>query len=482
MKKKIIIITSIVAVLLLIVGGIFAYLNFKPPSPEELSKYDNLIENGDALLEVRDYSEAVNTYNDAIKVIPKDVRAYSKIVDIYILKNDLQNALEIAQKAQNIVSSSDASLIYVKIANQYFDQRDFGNAKTTYEMAASLAENPYVYLGLAKSYVYDSKFDLAKEILQKEYDNQTQDEAHLLYAYLLGLEDRDNAKKYVQDLNISDDNEEKLYFEQYLSALNSLDDDVLYNLTKLSRVYVNNGYPTLAIALLETESEQISQYVDGLYFLGKAYLDSKDYIKATEYLLKSTGLLGYEVNKYWMLGRSYYYQNDLVNSMKYYDMAAGYAGEDISRDLVEEYLSILVDSKQTQKSEEVFSDIVRNVDQEWLYLLGLELFYNANVDAKFDFYLDKLADMSMDDNQKKEYLFWKIRASLDESKTEGVQQDLDVLYELDKFNPKYYWAKGLFDQAVSDNQAAKESFELALEYDIEGKVTEEVKDLLAQIE
>jgi hypothetical protein len=183
-----------------------------------------------------------------------------------------------------------------------------------------------------------------------------------------------------------------------------------------------------------------------------------------------------------MLGRSYYYQNDLVNATKYYDMAVGYAGEDISRELVEEYLSILVDSKQTQKSEEVFTDIVSNVDQEWLYLIGLELFYNANIDVKFDFYLNKLADMSMDEGQKKEYLFWKIRASLDESKTEGIQQDLDVLYELDRFNPKYYWVKGLFDKEVSDNQAAKESFELALEYDTEGKVTEEVEDLLAQIE
>jgi tetratricopeptide (TPR) repeat protein len=482
MKKKLIIITSIIAALLLIAGGIFTYLNFKPPSPEELSKYENLIEEGDTLLEIKEYSEAVEAYNDAIKVIPKDVRAYSKIVDIYLLKNDLETASEIAQKAQNIVSSSDASLIYVKIANQYFNQMDFSNAKTTYEMAASLSENPYVNLGLAKSYVYDSNFDLAKDLLKKEYDEATEDEANLLYAYLLGLEDTEAAKKFIEDLNISDDNEQKLYFDQYLTALNSLDDDVLYNLTKLSRVYVNNEYPTLAIALLEPESEQIAQYVDGLYFLGKAYLDSKQYIKATEYLLKSTGLLGYEINKYWMLGRSYYYQNDLVNATKYYDMAVGYAGEDISRELVEEYLSILVDSKQTQKSEEVFTDIVSNVDQEWLYLIGLELFYNANIDVKFDFYLNKLADMSMDEGQKKEYLFWKIRASLDESKTEGIQQDLDVLYELDRFNPKYYWVKGLFDKEVSDNQAAKESFELALEYDTEGKVTEEVEDLLAQIE
>ena len=424
----------------------------------------------------------MDVYNDAAKLISKDVRAYSKIVDIYLLKNDLQKALEIAQKAQNIVSSSDASLIYVKIANQYFNQEDFTKAKETYEMAASLAESPYVNLGLARSYVYDGKFDLAKDLLVKEYDNETEDEANLLYAYIIGLEDTDKAKKYVEDLNISDNNEQKLYFDEYLSALNSLDDDVLYNLTKLSRVYVNNGYPTLAIALLEPESEQIAQYVDALYFLGKAYLDSKDYTQATEYLLKSAGLLGYETNKYWMLGRSYYYQNDLVNSMKYYDMAVGYAGEDISRELVEEYLSILVDSKQTQKSEEVYTDIVRNVDQEWLYLLGLELFYNANVDAKFDFYLDKLANMSMNENQTKEYLFWKIKASLDESKTEGLQQDLDILYELDKFNPKYYWVKGLFDQAVSDNQSAKENFQLALEYDIDGKVTEEVEDLLAQIE
>jgi tetratricopeptide (TPR) repeat protein len=227
-----------------------------------------------------------------------------------------------------------------------------------------------------------------------------------------------------------------IYFEEYLSVLKSLTDDELFNITKLSRIYVNNGYPTLAIKILEPNTEEISQYVDALYYLGKAYLETKQYDKAVDTLLKSASLIGYESDKYWMLARAYFRQDDLVNATKYYDMAVGYADTDVTRDLVEEYLNILLDSNQNNKAQEVFSNIVTKIDSEWLYLIGLDLYYNAQSDAKFDFYLNKLSSMEMNDAEKKEYLFWKIRKSVDDGETETVEEDLEALLALDRLNPK----------------------------------------------
>lgn len=480
MKKKVLIIASIVVGAVLLAGAIFAYLNFRPPTQEEISKYEQLISDGDLLSDSREYSQAIEKYNEAAKIIRSDGRAYSRIVDIYLLKNNFESAEKVASKAQDQVSASEASLIYADIGQEYFAIMDFYNSKMSYERAASLNSNPKVNLGLAKAYVYDNKFDLAKNLLKKEFDSETVDDAKILYAYILGTEDRESAIEFLNKYSVSDSSN-NIYFEEYLDTLDSLTEDELFNVTKLSRIYINNSYPTLAIRILEPKIKDIDQYVDALYYLGKAYLDTKQYDKAVDTLVKSTSLMGYETTKYWMLARTYYRKDDLVNSMKYYDMAVGYAGDDISRDLVEEYLNILLDSNQSNKAQQVFSDIVRTIKSEWLYVLGLELYYSAGSDAKFDYYLNQLSSMDMNEAQKKEYLFWKIRKSVEDSETETVEQDLETLLALDRFNPRYYWVKGLYEISLSDITSAQDTLELALEYDLEGEVTQEVEDLLAQL-
>lgn len=480
MKKKILIIISAVVGVLLIAGGIFAYLTYRPPTQEEISRYEQLVSEGDTFYEAHEYSEAVMKYNQAAKVIHTDSRAYSKIIDIYLLKNNYDTALEVAQRAQNYTTSAEASLIYANIADRYYHDENYYEARINYEIAASLNSNPKVNLGLSKAYVYNNEFDLAKKLLDKEYDTNTADDAKLLQAYILGTENPERAKELLEQYSIVDE-EKSSYFDEYKSVLNSLTEDQLFNVTKLSRVYINNGYPTLAIKLLEPIAEDITQYVDALYYLGKAYLNTKQYDKSIETLLKAASLLGYESNKYWMLARSYYRKDDLVNAMTYYDMAIGYAGDDLTRELVEEYLNVLLDSNQKNKAQEVYTDIVKSIQSEWLYLIGLELYYNES-EPKFDYYLDKLAGMELNDNEKKEYLFWKIRQSIDGDELENIEQDFEALLELDRFNPSYYWMRGKYQLIEQDAGAAESSLELALEYDLEGEVTQEVEDLLAQLE
>jgi tetratricopeptide (TPR) repeat protein len=481
MKKKILTISSIVLGVLLIAGGILAYLYFKPPTQEELNQYEETLTEADMLIEAHEYSEAGVKYNSAVKIIPTDARAYSKIVSIYLLKNDFEKALEIAQKVQSRSNATGVSLIYADIAEKYLENDNYYEAKVNYEIATSLNSNPTTNLGLAKTYVHNSEFDLAKKLLSEQFGSDTIDEASLLYAYILGTEDSDQAKEFIDNYTVTDE-EKSSYFQTYSLVLDSLTDDELFNITKLSRIYINAGYPTLAIRILEPRREDITQYVDALYYLGKAYLDTKQYDKALDMLAQSASLLGYEADKYWMLGRTYFKKDDLVNAVTYYDMAIEYASDDIDQELVKEYLDILLSSNQISKAENVYTDIAKTVESEWLYLIGLDLYYQPSGNAKFDYYLDKLSEMDMDDTEKKEYLFWKIRKALDESETENIETDFEQLLSLDRFNPKYYWLKGVYNISQSDNQSAKNNFELALEYDLQGTVTQEVEDLLAQLE
>lgn len=467
--------------ILLVAGGVFAYFYFRPPTQAELEQYEQIVEQGDVLLSAKEYSEAISKYNESIKIVHTDGKAYSRIIDIYLAKNDFDSALEVANKSQNSLSSSDCSLIYASIAEKYYDSKDYYNANINYELAASLNSNPTVNLGLAKSCVLNGKIDRAKDLLQKKYDDVTSDEATLLYAYIVGSQDNTKAVNILDDYTVIN-TEWSGYFDEYMFVLTSLDEDELFNKAKLGRIYINNGYPTLTISILESEIEGLAQYVDGLYILGKAYLDGGNYEKAVEVLLQSVSLIGYENQKYWMLGRAYYHQDDLVNAIIYYDRAVGYSGVDLEEDLIKEYLHILISSNQTTKSQEVYSNIVKDIKEDWLYLIGVELYYNAQNDAKLNYYLGKLSEMSLQDSEKKEYLFWSIRNALDKGELESVSSDLEILLSLDRFNPQYYWMKGVFDLDSGDEVSAKSNFESALEYDLEGNVSIEVEKLLAQVE
>lgn len=479
-RRKVLIILSILLAIFFIGGGILAYLNFKPPSAEEISKYEQLIDEGNLFFEGRKFSQAIERYNEAAKVIRSDSRAYSSIVEIYLLKNNPSTASDIAKRAQNYLSSSDSSLIYADIGEKYFEMKDYYNARLNYEIASSLNSNPKVNLGLARSYVMGKEIDLARKLLEKDYDNQTSDNSTLLLAYITALEDSDTAMEIIDSYTIIDTSKVN-DFNELSTVLKSLGEDNLYNITKLSRIYINRGYPTLAIILLEPEKDNIDQYVDALYFLGRAYMDVKDYEKATEFLLKSVSVLGYEVEKYWMLGRLYYFMDELPDSMTYYDKAIGYAGDEISKDLIEEYLEVLIDSNQISKAQEVYSRTVINIDEDWLYLIGLELFYSSGNDAKFKYYLGRLSEKELDERLYMEYLFWDIRYSIDNEELEDVEQKLEELSVLDRFNPKYYWLKGLYELKLDNRNQAVEYFETALEYDLDGFVTQEVEKLLARL-
>ena len=481
MKKKVLVIVSIIVGVLLIVSGIFAYFYFRPPTQAEIDRYEQILAEGEVFLSAKEYSEAISKYNESIKVVHTDDRAYSRIIGIYLAKNDFDSALDVAMKAQNSLSASKSSLIYASIANKYYENNDFYNASINYTLAESLNSNPIVNLGLAKTHVLNGEIDKAITLLEKTYDDSTSDEATLLLAYIVGLEDSTQAVNILDDYTVID-TDWSGYFDEYMSVLTSLDDEELYNSAKLGRVYVNNGYSTLAILILEPKIDDLAQYVDGLYILGKSYLDSGHYDGAVNTLLQAVSLIGYESQKYWMLGRAYYYKDDLVNANIYYDRAVGYSRDDLKEELVKEYLHILISSNQTTKSQEVYSNIVNDIEEDWLYLIGAELYYNAQNDAKLSYYLGKLSEMDLQDSEKKEYLFWSIKDSLDNEEMEGIDTTLEILLSLDRFNPRYYWLKGLYDLNNGDSVSAKNNFENAMEYDLEGTVSINVETLLAQVE
>ena len=478
-RKPIMIIITVIFGLLLVGGSIVAYFYFRPPTAQELERYEQAIQEGNLFYEGREFTQAIKKYNSAIKILHREPQAYSNILQIYLDKHDFNSAKDFVKKASNYLSGLNTGLLYSQLARAYYDSFDFENAKKYYELAISLNSAPDISLGLAKVYLQTGDFSKARDLLGNEFNENSFDEANLLYAYVLSLQDVTQAKEHLESISPSE--EWSVFYNEMLEVISSFDDNELFNTTKLARIFLNNGYPKLSISVLEKYNDgTLDQYIDALFILGKAKLNSQDYDGAIATLTKTTVLIGYEVQKYWMLGRAYYRIGDLVNSILNYDRSISYSNE-INRPLITEYLDILIKFNQTTKTEQVLGSVIGEINQPWIYIVAQEVYFKIGNSAKFEYYTQLLSSESLQPNEQKEYLFWTIRYMLEEGNTNEIYGKLEQLFLLDRLNPKYYWLKGILDYENNNFEDSRNNWEKALEYDLGGIATVEVEKLLSRV-
>jgi tetratricopeptide (TPR) repeat protein len=319
----------------------------------------------------------------------------------------------------------------------------------------------------------------AKKGLQKSgYEGKEKVEANLILSYIFATEDYEKAK---QTLKLVDSSEYMtIYYEEFAEVLESLDEDNKFNATKLARIFINNGYPYLAIQLLQPMKEDISEYLEGMYFLGRAYFDYGEYEKAIETLDGALTLGGMETDILWTKARAYFLQNDLDNTTKSYDSAIGYAGSEISLDLVNEYIDILLENNQVLKANTLVKDLLAKYpDIAYLNILAVKTHTILKEDVKVEYYLSELEELQLEDSEKIEYLELKIQFLLE--KGENIDEYLVELEELDRFNPCYQFYLAKLQIEEGEEELAIQSLERAIEYDLEYEITEEASKLLSSL-
>jgi len=325
-------------ILLLLVAslGIWYYLS-RRVSEEQLSQYESKIEEALDYEESRDFSMAMKRYYEAAEIIPKKVEAYDGIISVLIKKDKLDNAEEVIKQSAKPLSNNDRSTIYKKLGDEYYSRKLFDKAYEMYDAGSFLGvNNPGLELMLGKTYLNLGQVSEARGQFSKSvYTGKDLEEANLLLAYIDAIDNTDKAKSTLNSVSNSDEME--IYYEEFRKTLEDLDDDKKFNATKLARVYINNGYPYLAILVLEPLREEISEYLEGLYFLGRAYYDYGDYSKSIETLDGALTLGGMEGEIFWVKGRAYALTNNLENAINSYDSAVGYHSGESFVALVEEY-------------------------------------------------------------------------------------------------------------------------------------------------
>lgn len=467
-----------IILVLALVGLVLWYVFSRRVTETQQSNYDQIIKEAESNYHSKDYSVALNKYYQATEVIAQDLKAYKGIVDILLLKNRPEDAVTIIRKSTRALSSDERSRLYELVGDYYYSLLDYERAKEFYQEGLTLGvTNSSAELKLGKSLLNLGRIeDGMKQIEKQKYEGEDAVEANLLLSYIYALDDVDRAKSQIA--SITADGKWNPFYDEFDTVLKSFDDDKKFNTVKLSRVYINTGYPHLALSALISLESEITEYLDGIYFLGRANLEAKNYQKAVEYLDKALSLGGMESQIFWDKARAYYYQNDLDNALNCYSRSLEYIGKNATEEFVREYMDILLRNKQNLKATEVVKLVLTTTEKPYIYLLGIESNYVTGEKAKIDYYLQQLEKLDLTDIEQKEYLYWKTRVLIDANDIENAKIFVDRLVAKDKYNPKCYLLLGMIEMKESKPENAKKSYEKSLEYDLNNEVSDEVTKLL----
>lgn len=321
-------------------------------SEEKIAQYNQLVSDADLLIEGKEYSSAMEKLSDAAELIPSKYDAYERIVEILITKNRLGDAKRLIDESASKLDDRDRGTLYVMLGKKYYQQRDYKNALICYELSKGISDGvENVDLEMAKVYLQQGNIEKAKSLLKGNYGEDFRTEAKLIYSYVLSTTDKEKALDEIKE--IQPEEEWKDAYTQWNDVLKSLDNDELYNSAKLAKVYLDSGYPSLAIYILEPKKADMEEYIDGLYLLGKAYYENGKYQESLDTLLGVTTLSKLNQYLYWIVARNYFMLNNINEATSYYDSAVSYGGDSGEVKLYQEYLDLLIENNQTTKAESI---------------------------------------------------------------------------------------------------------------------------------
>jgi tetratricopeptide (TPR) repeat protein len=450
-------------------------------SQEKIDEYNQIVADADLLIEGKEYSSAMEKLNNAAQLIPSRYDAYERMVNILITKNRLDDTKKLIDESASKLSDTDRSRLYILLGKKYYQERSYENALRNYQLSKGISdETTNVDLETAKVYLQLGNVEEAKKLLKGSLGEKFDIEGKLIFSYILSTTNIQSAKDEIAD--IEPDEEWKESYEGWEDILGGLTNDDLYNRAKLSKVYIDAGYPYLAITTLEPKKGNMQEYIDGLYLLGKAYYENGKYQESIDTLKGVTALSELNQYIYWTVARDYYMLNNINEAFSYYDSAVSYAGDSVESKLYQEYLDLLFENNQTTKAEEVLRKAETISQEPWVNIYYIQLSYLIGQDEKILYYSNKIEYEELEGNYKKEYLYWKSRIAIENNELDEAKRSLDLFWEIDKYNPRYNllmsqlsFQEGKLDD--SRNYAKK-----AIEYDTERKVTDDAQKLLARID
>ncbi|MEQ8174801.1 MAG: tetratricopeptide repeat protein [Syntrophomonadaceae bacterium] len=160
-KKKISIITGLIVVFILAIGaGLW--------SRGSADRAQEKLDLGVKYISENDFDKAILAYNDAIKIDPKQVKAYQGLARVYTLQSKYDEAKAAYDKGVAAVAMNDQNTLRLGLAGMYIDKGQLPDAEKAFQEIINGSQNCLeAYWGLAMVYQKQSDNSKAEATLRQ---------------------------------------------------------------------------------------------------------------------------------------------------------------------------------------------------------------------------------------------------------------------------------------------------------------------------
>lgn len=272
----------------------------KPESTEvKVSSQEKILK----LIESKQYSQAEKALIQEAKNNPENLETLSLLGKVYFLQKNYKKSLESYSKVLKLGQPKAST--YFHIGENFQELKNYFSAIENYKKAVVL--NPMLseaYLKIGDIYLEWNKFEIASGWYDKAMVN-----------------DRKSASTYFHMANLQF---EAAQYDKSIVLLNqSLEIDPLFKNSRILELQILNRQKKTAI-LLNKAALFINDFpkeADGYLFLGRFYLDQKEFPKSLANYKKAAEVAPEDPSTFNGLGNYYYELKNYAEALKYYTSA-----------------------------------------------------------------------------------------------------------------------------------------------------------------
>lgn len=435
-NRKVVYALGVVTLLLVVVmGGLVGYRYFSKSSTK--SRYDQLLQTAADQHNNREYSAALSTYNDALVLDSTSQAAYVGVLNILLDKNLSNDAQEFVDGASQVLSGTELGDLYLMIAEHYFTNKKWDSAERNFAQADKLGSM-----------------------------NGNSIDQYAISSLNAG---GDRWSSLVTSISNA---ELKSILKQYSDVTDAKGSTSLYERAKLSQKAINLKAYRVAVGLLE-DQEDVVEYWDGLYFLGRAYYELGEYEKAGKYIDMAVLIAPDDTSLQLLAARNSVLMRKPSEALTHYDQYIIYSKEDeVELSVLGEYVELLIKERRYSHALDTLAKMKQSSDE--IDLLKLKVLLAQGESAEITKAIDRMSStMEPDSDAYYMYLWlsslWYVEQG-QFTKAEQVISQVDQSEVSD--DPYYYYVMGRLINAKGDEKDADNYFKQAIEKDLDGTLSE----------
>lgn len=427
----------IIPLLLLIMGGAYYLWTLNSYDP---ARYAEIMEEGDRAYEELEYSTALDHYIDATEFAPRQYEAYSKIIHILSEKRRFSDAVNIINGVVVHLDPVDYAKLWKDLGDGYVRSKLYLEATDAYEQAYKYDKDPAYVVMIV---------DVA------------------LRAGLI-----EKASSYIGQIESSSEAVLQVW-DNYQKGLG--DDIKIFEVVTLAKRYIEDGYSYLASEILLAHIEELENYWEGHYYLGRALYDDGKLDKAVTYFESAVSLGSDHPILYLYLARANNQLAEKNSTYNYYERAISFADETQTPEFINEYVTLLIEDSQKARMEEL---LARYEDENWAKILMLQLYRSNSEWDEFDVVLEAFSEDEIPSYQQESYNI--LMAEYNMYFTEDLEEADNYIEKLSSTSMRYLY-KGILMVEEGDKEKARINLRRAIDTDLEGAVTELAEKTLSNI-